>query len=99
MPAIFLGWVIERIHGKPLDKLAHKAFFEPLGMKNTTYHIPKNERQNVPPTEIDAHRGLVQGVVHDESAHAWFAHGKVMGHAGLFSNARDILNFLEMLLH
>ncbi|MDB5190235.1 MAG: serine hydrolase, partial [Parcubacteria group bacterium] len=47
----------------------------------------------------DSWRGLVQGVVHDESAYIGIREGRVFGHAGLFSTADDILNYLEMLLN
>ena len=41
-------------------------------------------------------RGIVQAVVHDERS--YFMEG-VAGHAGLFSNARDIAIFTQMLLN
>jgi beta-N-acetylhexosaminidase len=51
----------------------------------------------IAPTELDTiFRGThVHGVVHDENA---FAMGGVAGHAGLFSSARDLAVFAQMLL-
>jgi beta-N-acetylhexosaminidase len=52
----------------------------------------------IAPTELDTiFRGThVHGVVHDENA---FAMGGVAGHAGLFSSARDLAVFAQMLLN
>ncbi len=46
------------------------------------------------PTERDS-TGLIHGYVHDENARAM---GGVAGHAGLFSSARDLAVFAQMLL-
>lgn len=52
----------------------------------------------IAPTEVDTvFRGQhVHGVVHDENAYAM---GGVAGHAGLFSSARDLAVFAQMLLN
>jgi CubicO group peptidase (beta-lactamase class C family) len=95
-PALLLTMVIENITGSTLDVLADEYFLKPLGMKDSTF-TPENPTA-VPPTEITEWRGLVQGVVHDETS---FVLGKERpsGCAGLFSNVADLLTFLEMLLN
>lgn len=94
--SILLGLVIERVSKVQLDVFAKEKFFEPLKMENTSFH-PKNKRDIVP-TEFDAWRGrLLQGEVHDESAYV-LSKKYTVGSAGLFSNAPDLLTFLEMLL-
>jgi CubicO group peptidase (beta-lactamase class C family) len=52
----------------------------------------------IAPTEIDTvfRKQHVHGYVHDENA---FALGGVAGHAGLFSSARDLAAFAQMLLN
>ena len=99
IPAALMGLVIEKVTGKTLDVLADEYFFKALEMKRTTFFPEKFSANEIPPTEIDDWRGLVQGFVHDESAYIGKKGGKIMGHAGLFSTAGDILNFLEMLLN
>ncbi len=99
IPAALLGLVVERIMGDTLDKLADEHFFRPLEMSHTTFYPEQYPKEAFPPTEIDNWRGLVQGVVHDESAYICKQDGKIMGHAGLFSTAPNILNYLEMLLN
>ncbi len=68
-------------------------------MDTTTFYPERFPKEDIVPTEIDK-RGVVQGMVHDESAYIFKtkAH-KIVGHAGLFSTAPDILTFLEMLLN
>jgi CubicO group peptidase (beta-lactamase class C family) len=95
-PALLLSLAIERITGSTVDKLGAEYFFDPLGMRNSTFF--PTDKESIPPTEIDEWRGLVQGVVHDETSYV-LAREHPVGCAGLFSNAPDILTFLEMLLN
>lgn len=99
IPAALLGLVIEKIYGTTLDVAADEHFFLPLRMTRTTFFPERFSPDTIPPTERDEWRGLVQGVVHDESAYLCKKDGKITGHAGLFSTAPDLLTFLEMLLH
>lgn len=99
IPAALLGLVIEKIYGDTLDNLADKHFLKPLKMTRSTFYPEKFPIEEIVPTEIDDWRGLVHGIVHDESAYICKKEGKIVGHAGLFSTASDILNFLEVLLH
>jgi CubicO group peptidase (beta-lactamase class C family) len=52
----------------------------------------------IAPTEVDTlfRRQHMHGRVHDENA---FAIGGVSGHAGLFSSARDLARFAQMMLN
>jgi CubicO group peptidase (beta-lactamase class C family) len=94
LPAFILGLVIERATGERLDALARRYFFEPLGMKQTTF-FPNVA--GCAPTEIVDGQEL-RGIVHDESARVFAREGRVVGHAGLFSTAGDLLTFLQVLL-
>ena len=98
--SILLGLVIERVLGDTLDNLSDKYFFEPLKMTNTAFHpLKKFSKSEIAPTENDEWRGrVIQGEVHDESAFA-LRPKMVVGEAGLFSTAPDLLIFLEMLLN
>ncbi|MCL2689241.1 MAG: beta-lactamase family protein [Chitinispirillia bacterium] len=96
--SILLGMLIERVSGKPLHELAQEVFFDPLGMKNTTFFPKKADITNCVPTEIDPWRDrTILGETHDESA--WVLR-KIMtaGSAGLFSTAPDLMKFVRMLL-
>ena len=67
-------------------------------MKDTLYQPPKCLRVHIAPTEQDDgfRKRLIRGEVHDE--HAWVMNG-VAGHAGLFSTARDLAVFAQMMLN
>ena len=92
MGYITLGKILERIYGEPLNVLAEKRVFAPLGMQNTGY-LPKGS--NIAATEIDPDTGkALQGVVHDENARFL---GGVSGNAGVFSDIEDMIKFARML--
>jgi len=96
-PAIFLALIAERVTGQPLDRLAQELFFDPLGMKSTTFRPKEMKGIEIAPTEIDW-RGQVRAEVHDEAAWALFQAGIIPGNAGLFSTAGDLLRFMTMLI-
>ena len=91
---ILLGLVIEKIDHKSLDESLKIHVFEPLDMENTGYCIDKSKSHFVP-TEKTRSRGLVQGVVHDETA--YMLEG-ISGNAGLFSTISDLKKFCLMYL-
>ncbi len=95
---MLLAEIIERITGQPLDQLLRLNLFQVIGMTDTMYNPAKSFLPRIPPTEDDKdfrHR-LIHGEVHDE--HAWVM-GGVAGHAGLFSTARDLSVFCQMMLN
>lgn len=94
---ILMQLVIEQITGKPLDRFVEERIFRPLGMRDTGFRPGSSRRARIAPTEVQPFRGgLLRGVVHDENA---WAIGGVAGHAGLFSSARDLAIFAQMLLN
>jgi serine-type D-Ala-D-Ala carboxypeptidase len=98
---IALGFVIERITGKPLDAAVRDLITAPLGMDDTFFvdlhgaGLPVERLQRVAPTEVCPYRGLVHGQVHDDNAHAG---GGVFGHAGLFATAGDVARFARAMI-
>jgi CubicO group peptidase (beta-lactamase class C family) len=97
--SILLGLLIERVTGMPLNIMAQKQFFGPLGMTSSTFFPDSLDRSRIAPTEIDPWRGHeIRGEVHDESAWA-LRPALVAGSAGLFSTTPDLLRFLTMILN
>jgi CubicO group peptidase (beta-lactamase class C family) len=109
LSAFLLGTIIERATGEILPALAHRYVFEPLKMDDTTF-FPQNpyphtlsgrtryRDTSIAPTEIvDGQE--IRGIVHDESARVFSQARRAVGHAGLFSTAPDLLNFLEAILN
>jgi CubicO group peptidase (beta-lactamase class C family) len=96
---ILLQEVLETRSEQELDVYLENYFYEPLGLQRLQFRpglsLPADE---IVPTEYDKRwrKGLVQGEVHDESAALL---GGVAGHAGLFSNARDLAAIFQMLLN
>lgn len=91
MGYILLGKILEKIGGAPLDLLAEKYVFAPLGMAHTTYR-PTGD---IAPTEADPATGKpLCGVVHDENAR--FLNG-ISANAGVFSDLNDMIIFTKML--
>ena len=91
MGYILLGKILEQVGGMPLDQLAQKYVFDPLGMVHTTYR-PTGD---IAPTEMDPETGkLFRGVVHDENAR--FLQG-ISANAGVFSDLNDMIRFTQML--
>jgi beta-N-acetylhexosaminidase len=93
---ILLGEIVARAAGRPLDQYLNEKLFAPLGMQSTLYAPPPVLRRRIAPTEDDPwRRRTIRGEVHDENAYAM---GGVSGHAGLFSTARDLAVFAQMML-
>jgi CubicO group peptidase (beta-lactamase class C family) len=65
-------------------------------MSTTFFNPPKEKSHRVIPTEIDYNGNLIRGKVHDENARVL---GGIAGHAGLFSNAKDMAIFSQTLIN
>ena len=92
MGYILLQKILEQVGGAPLDELAKREVFEPLGMQNTCY-TPTTA--NVATTEFSAlHHEYLCGRVHDENASFM---GGVSGNAGVFSPLDDMIRFARMI--
>jgi CubicO group peptidase (beta-lactamase class C family) len=95
--AFIMGCVIKAVTGNDLSVEAERRFFEPLGMNDTFFEVPSDYVSRCAPSEITATRGLIQGVVHDEST---LAVNKIFqpGVAGLFSTVGNLQKYLQMIL-
>src|SRR5688572_4069344 len=109
---IALGEVVQRASGLPLDKFARQNIFIPLGMNSTGFQPSCVLVKRIAPTE--KRRGQLsylgdspgdvgaegekwlRGEVHDPTS---FRMSGVAGHAGLFSTARDIAIYCQMILN
>ncbi|MGL5318726.1 MAG: serine hydrolase domain-containing protein [Bacteroidales bacterium] len=90
--------MLEEVGGKPLDQLADQIFKE-LHMHRTGYKpLRKVSMKHIIPTETDSvfRMQTIRGYTHDEFAAIL---GNVAGHAGLFSNAREVSFFCRMIIN
>lgn len=94
---ILLGKALEVETRESLQHWVAREVFEPLGMAATGYNPPRAARHAIAPTEDDTvlRQRVIQGEVQDENA--WVLKG-VAGHAGIFSNAPDLLRFAQAIL-
>ena len=94
---ITLGKVVEAVTKTTLDIFTDSLIFNPLGMNSTYFNPPESRIRRIVPTEFSkVHNKTIRGFVHDENAHSL---GGVAGHAGLFSTARDLATFSQMMLN
>jgi CubicO group peptidase (beta-lactamase class C family) len=105
---IALGEVVRAVSGKSLDVFTREEIFSPLGMTDTCFNPPAAWRPRIAPTEsrprslaylkgettVVPSTEILRGEVHDPTA---WRMGGVAGHAGLFSSARDIAIYVQML--
>ena len=95
----FMHKTIVNLVGEPLDTYTDKSFYCPLGLNNTGYlPLQKHDKSCIAPSELDNYfrKQKIQGHVHDMGAAML---GGVSGHAGLFSNAKELAIIYQMLLN
>jgi CubicO group peptidase (beta-lactamase class C family) len=92
--ALLLGLIDEKLGGQPLDRLAKREVFDPLGLSQTMYKPSSRMKQRIAPSGI--WRGQpVPGDVNDQNA---VAMGGVAGHAGVFSTGSDLARYAQVWL-
>jgi serine-type D-Ala-D-Ala carboxypeptidase len=97
---MILGWVVEAVCGRRLDRFVAEGVYAPLGAAESLFFIdlerPLFPGRRFAATEQCPWRGrLIAAEVHDENAHAL---GGVAGHAGLFGTAAGIRRVLAEVL-
>lgn len=95
---IMLADIIQQQSGKTIDAFTREVFYEPLGLTTMTYRpLDFFEASRIAPSENDTifRRQVLQGHVNDPAAAML---GGIAGHAGLFSNAKDLAVMMQMLL-
>jgi beta-glucosidase-like glycosyl hydrolase/CubicO group peptidase (beta-lactamase class C family) len=89
----------ERIINQSIDEFVQQNFFDPLNLKRIGYKpLSKFGVENIAPTELDTifRKYQLRGSVHDQGAALL---GGVGGHAGIFSNASDLMVLMQMNLN
>jgi serine-type D-Ala-D-Ala carboxypeptidase len=92
---IVLGEIVQRLSQQSLDSYCTEKIFQPLKMDKTTFNPPETWLAGIAPCN-KVNGDWLWGKVHDPDARKF---GGVAGHAGLFSNARDLSVFAQMLLN
>jgi CubicO group peptidase (beta-lactamase class C family) len=92
--ALLLGLIEEKLGRMPLDQLARREVFTPLGMTQTMYRPASKLNRRIVPSGIWRGRP-VPGDVNDQNA---VAMGGVAGHAGVFSTGMDLARYAQVWL-
>jgi serine-type D-Ala-D-Ala carboxypeptidase len=92
---IALGEIVHRVSGMPFEVYCKEKIFKPLGMRHTSFRPPGNWQGRIAPADFHGER-LKWGEVHDPTANRM---GGVAGNAGVFSTAKDLAIFVQMLLN
>jgi CubicO group peptidase (beta-lactamase class C family) len=93
-----LGLLIERVAKKPLDQLLTELLFDPLGMKDTAFWVPKEkvsrlaEALDSDPQKQDMLRSY--RILENPAGKCYFKGG-----SGLVGTAEDYLRFAQMVLN
>jgi beta-N-acetylhexosaminidase len=95
----FMKAIVEEISGQSLDEYMMQNFYQPMGLETMGYlPLKRIPMDRIVPTEYDVYyrMQLLQGHVHDMGA---AMQGGVGGHAGVFSDARDLAAMMQMYLN
>lgn len=99
---LLLGFALEEVTQMPLDRAVKSFVWDPMGIRGAHYlrifaNADRGARPEVAATELCSWRqAIIQGQVHDENCWAMGGYG---GHAGVFANAHDVLQFAKALLN
>jgi CubicO group peptidase (beta-lactamase class C family) len=92
--AILLGLVVESVSRLPLDVYVSREVFDPLELRQTTYHPTPAVRRRIVPSAL--WRGTpIAGQVNDPNAAIL---GGAAGHAGIFSTGMDLARYAQVWL-
>ncbi len=93
---MILHRLCEQLLNQPMEEFLDQNFYQSLGLNTLCYNpLCRFSEYQVAPTEVDLfyRNGKIWGYVHDQNAALL---GGVAGHAGLFSNANDLMKLMQM---
>jgi CubicO group peptidase (beta-lactamase class C family) len=95
-----LGCVVERASGMPLDKYIESRIAGPLGLKDTRFFLPADQRDRLAAVYASGPDGTITRAPDGARGQGHYVDGprrSFSGGAGLLSTARDYARFLEMI--
>ncbi|HEX8545421.1 MAG TPA: serine hydrolase domain-containing protein [Cytophagaceae bacterium] len=97
-----LGFLIERLSGKPLDVFFKEEIFQPLGMTDTYFYLPKEKHKRL----VELYQSDGKDPVLKVSGNDAYRHFSIKGAstyfsggAGLVGTIEDYAKFCQMLLN
>jgi len=98
-----LGALIEVVSEKPLDIFLKESIFDPLGMADTHFYLPKEKKQRLAVVYSPSENGLEPapnpGGMIGQGAYVEGPRKSFSGGAGLLSTSMDYAKFLQMMLN
>ena len=97
-----LGCVVERASKMPLDQFIATRITNPLGMKDTRFFLPPDQRARLATVYASGPDGKIVRAPDGARGQGHYVDGprkSFAGGAGLLSTARDYARFLEMIRH
>jgi CubicO group peptidase (beta-lactamase class C family) len=96
-----LGYLIEIVSGMPFDEFLRKRIFDPLGMDDTWFYLPKSKASRLVSVQRKEDGKWVKFPVtfYDTDYPITGARKFFSGGAGLSSTAKDYATFLQMYLN
>jgi CubicO group peptidase (beta-lactamase class C family) len=95
-----LGCIVERASGMPLDEVIRTRITTPLGMKDTYFYVPKDQRNRLAAVYASGPDGRAVRAPDGPLGQGHYVDGprrSFAGGAGLISTAADYARFLEMI--
>jgi CubicO group peptidase (beta-lactamase class C family) len=89
------GYLVEKFSGQPFGEFARKRIFEPLGMKDTAFYVPKEKLSRFAQVHTGSGSSLAVDTNRPDPTVVPLGPS---GGGGLFSTAPDYARFCEMLL-
>jgi len=97
-----LGCVVERASRMPLDRFIATRITTPLGLKDTRFFLPPDQRTRLATVYSSGPDGKIARAPEGARGQGHYVDGprkSFAGGAGLLSTARDYARFLEMIRH
>jgi CubicO group peptidase (beta-lactamase class C family) len=99
-----LGRIIEVVSGEPLDQYFQKNIFDPLGMSDTKFYLPKEKHDRlVPIYTYNENREMITAKAGDSGFDPdypkAFGHNHFAGGGGLSGSTKDYAIFIQTLLN
>lgn len=91
------GYLVEKLSGQTFPDFLSQQVFEPLGMKDTGFFVPKDKMQRLATIYVPSPKGGLAPVPRDPGVNKPPA--MPSGGGGLYSTANDYLRFTQMLLN
>ncbi len=100
-----LGVVVEKISGQTLDAFLRERLIEPLGMKDTSFYLPRGKADRLAVVYADEEQGISRAPDAADASERPYGQGHYLdgpriaysAGAGLLSTAADYSRFLEMM--